>query len=147
MTVIAYPRAPVSAVWQTVQPGQALNDGIDITTWIRDYALEADTISSVTATVTPSDMTIGSVSRVGNVLTVRHTGGADGFTYVVIFFVTMASGAYGVFPVALPVQQLGSSVQPPTGLAAITALFKSLSTTKPSASGVLWNDGGVWALS
>lgn len=147
MSVIYYPRPPITAVWPVIQPGQSMIDSIDLSTWMREYAPAGDTVQSCVAAATPSDMTLGSVTISGNRVSVQHTGGQDGTTYVVVFQMTTLHGLEAVFPIALPVKLPGGVANPITNAATLAAILLSLPTTLPDQPGVLWNNGRGFAVS
>lgn len=147
MSLIYYPRPPITAIWPQVQPGQSMYDSIDIGTWMRDYAPAGDVVQAVTAAATPSDLTIANVSHAGTKLTCEHTGGQDGTTYAVVFQMTTLAGLEAVFPIALPVKLPGGTASPITNATTLAALLLSLPTTLPDSPGVLWNNGRGFAVS
>lgn len=148
--IISYPRPvpPILAVWPPASPGMTLYDGIDLTTWLNDNAPAGDLVNHATAVASPGDLTMSSVTITGGkILALRHTGLVDGTTYIVMLAITTVSGISTMFPVALTVSLPGSAIIPPSGVAALNALFLSLPTTLPGTPNVLWLDDGIPAIS
>jgi hypothetical protein len=149
MSLIYYPRPPITAVWQSIQPGQSMIDSISIATWMREYAPAGDVCQSCVVAATPSDLTLGTptIDTVRSILSVQHTGGQDGTTYAVVFQMTTLAGLQAEFPILLPVKLPGGVANPITNAATLAALLLSLPTTLPDQSGVLWNNGRGFAVS